>query len=205
MKKVKFMGTNQEVSCACLGTMLMGTAINKTDSFTILDDYIDRGGNFIDTANCYCWWLGDSNSYGDESETLLGDWITQNKNRDKIFLATKFGGRLTDPKKVRSANGDIIWENVVGEYEGASAKVIKADIEGSLKRLKTDYIDLYYVHVDDRKTPLEETLSALSDLVKEGKVKNIGCSNMRTWRIANAREISRRNGYTLFNALQQEY
>ncbi len=205
MRKVNFAGTNQEVSCACLGTMMMGTLINKTDSFNILDDFVSKDGNFIDTANCYSWWWGNSEAWGDESENMLGEWFAERKNRDKVFLATKFGGRLKDPKMVRDADGEIMWDKVVPAYEGTSAKTIRAAIEGSLKRLKTDYIDLYYVHVDDRSVALEETLETLSDLVKEGKVKHIGCSNMRTWRIATAKEICKNNGYPFFKAIQQEY
>lgn len=205
MKKINFGGTDQKVSSGCLGTMMMGTLINKTDSFNILDDFVSKGGNFIDTANCYSWWWGDSSAWGDESENMLGEWMAERKNRDKVFLATKFGGRLKDPNLVRDANGEIIWDKVPAAYEGSSAKTIRAAIEGSLKRLKTDYIDLYYMHVDDRSTSLEEMLSTLSDLVKEGKVKNIGCSNMRTWRVANAREVSKRNNFPLFTAVQNEY
>lgn len=205
MKKINFAGSNDKISCACLGTMMMGTRINKADSFTILDDFVANGGNFLDTANCYSWWWGDAKSFGDDSENLIGDWMSQRKNRNEIFLATKFGGRLMNPEKVRDDNGEIKWDEVPSEYEGSSAKTIKSAIEGSLKRLKTDYIDLYYVHIDDRTVPLEETLFALSDLVKEGKVKHIGCSNMRTWRLSNAREISKQNSYPLFSAIQQEY
>ncbi len=205
MKKVNFSGSEDKVSAVCLGSMMMGTLINKEDSYDILDDFLDKGGNFIDTANCYSWWWGDEHSYGDHSENLLGDWMTQRKNRDKIFLATKFGGRIMNPESLRDDKGEIMWEKVPSEYEGSSRETIRAAIEGSLERLQTDYIDLYYVHIDDRKTPLEEILDELSKLVKEGKVKHIGCSNMRTWRLATARDISRRNNYPLFTAIQQEY
>ncbi|HNX63892.1 MAG TPA: aldo/keto reductase [Oscillospiraceae bacterium] len=204
MKKINYSGTNDKISCACLGTMMMGTLINKADSYSILDDFLANGGNFVDTANCYSWWF-DKASVGDDSENLIGDWMSERKNRSEIFLATKFGARLMHPDKIRDKNGEVKWNEVRGDYEGCSAKTIKAAVEGSLKRLKTDYIDLYYVHVDDRTVPLEETLSALSDLVKEGKVKNIGCSNMRTWRLSNAREISKQKGLPLFSTIQQEY
>ena len=205
MKQINFAGSEEKISCVCLGTMMMGTRINKADSYAILDDFVARGGNFLDTANCYAWWWGDANSYGDECEELLGDWMEERQNRKDIFLATKFGGRLVDLKNVRDENGEIIWDKVPSNYEGSSAKAIRNAIEGSLKRLKTNYIDLYYVHLDDRTVDFEETLSTLNDLVKEGKVKHIGCSNIRTWRLSNAREISKRDGYPLFSAVQQEY
>ncbi len=205
MKMINFAGSENKISCACLGTMMMGTRINKADSYAILDDFVAKGGNFIDTANCYSWWWGDANSYGDESEELLGDWMEERQNRKDIFLATKFGGRLVDPKKVRDEKGEIIWDKVPSNYEGSSAETIRNAIEGSLKRLKTDYIDLYYVHVDDRTVDFEETLSALNDLVKEGKVKHIACSNIRAWRISKAKEISKQSGYPMFKAVQQEY
>ena len=205
MKKIQYAKTNDTISCACLGTMMMGTRIDKADSFAILDDFMGKDGNFIDTANCYSWFFGKGEFNGDESENMIGSWMSERKNRDKVFLATKFGARLIDHNSIRDESGEPRWSEVAVNYEGASAKVIKTAIEDSLKRLKTDYIDLYYVHVDDRKVPMEETLEALADLVKEGKVKNIGCSNMRTWRLANSREISKRNNFPLYTAIQQEY
>ena len=205
MKQINFAGSEEKISCACLGTMMMGTRINKADSYAILDDFVAKGGNFLDTANCYAWWWGDENSFGDECEELLGDWMEERQNRKEIFLATKFGARLVDPKKVRDEKGEIIWDKVPSNYEGSSAEAIRNAIEGSLKRLKTDYIDLYIVHLDDRSVDFKETLSTLNDLVKVGKVKHIGCSNIRSWRLSNAREISKRNGYPLFRAIEQEY
>jgi aryl-alcohol dehydrogenase-like predicted oxidoreductase len=184
--------------------MMMGTRIDETDSFRILDDFMGRGGNFVDTANCYSWWWSNG-SAGDESENLIGKWLSQRKNRSRVFLATKFGARLMHPDKIRNEKGEIKWNEVTGDYEGTSAKTVRAALEGSLKRLRTDYVDLYYVHVDDRKVPLEETLETLADLVKEGKVRHIGCSNMRTWRIACAGEISKQKGYPHFSAVQLEY
>ena len=203
MHKVNF--GNDKVSCACLGTMMMGTRITKDDSYKILNDFTENGGNFLDTSDNYSWWWGKGNSAGDESESILGKWMSERKNRSKIFLATKFGARPVHPDKIRDEKGGIIWDKANNDYEGASAKAVKAAIDGSLKRLKTDYIDLYYLHVDDRSVPLEETLSALADIVKEGKVRYIGCSNMRTWRLSIARKISREKGYPLFSAIEEEY
>lgn len=205
MKKVEYADGKEKVSAACLGTMMMGTRIDKPNSFKILDDFTARGGNFVDTANCYSWWWGDEHSFGDDSENLLGEWMSERNNRNDVFLATKFGGRITHPEKLRDEKGEIMWDKVPADYEGSSAKVIRTAIEGSLKRLNTDHIDLYYVHVDDRSVSFEETLYSLSKLVQEGKVRYIGCSNIRSWRLSNAREISRQNGLPLFTAVQQEF
>jgi aryl-alcohol dehydrogenase-like predicted oxidoreductase len=166
----------------------------------MLDRFLEAGGNFLDTANCYAWWLAGGESYGDESETLLGDWMKERGNRERVFLATKVGGRLKDASKVRDENGSIVWERVPKEYEYLSATSIRKAIEGSLQRLQTDHIDLYYAH-----TPLEETLGALNQLVVEGKVQHIACSNLRTWRLERARNISVARGWASYVAIQQEY
>lgn len=203
MQKLNYGYTKDKVSNVCLGAMLMGTALGKKDSFQVLDNYADIGGNFIDTANCYAWWLGKGEFTGNESENIIGDWMHERKNRDKIFLATKFGARLDNLATIRDKDGNVNYDQV--KYEGNSARTIRKAIENSLLRLKTDYIDLYYIHVDDRSVPLEETLETLSQLVKEGKVKNIGCSNFRTWRLANSRLLSKQNGWPLISAIEQEY
>jgi aryl-alcohol dehydrogenase-like predicted oxidoreductase len=205
MEKIIFGQNNDEISTVCLGTMLMGTKLGKEDSFKVLDHFTSIGGNFIDTANCYSWWIGNGEFIGDESEAIVGDWMQERKNRDKVFLATKFGGRLMHPHDIRDKDGNVKWDMVQPDYEGLSSKSIRQAIEGSLKRLKTDYIDLYYVHIDDVLTPIEEIVDTLGQLVKEGKVKNIGCSNWYTWKIANARLISKQKGLPAFTAIQQEY
>ena len=203
MKMIEF--ADSKVSSVCLGTMMMGTRINREVSFNVLDDFMARGGNFLDTSNNYSWWWGKGNSAGDESENLLGEWMETRKNRSNVFLATKFGARLVHPDKIRDENGAIRWEEAGRDYEGTGRNTVKKAVEESLRRLKTDYIDLYYIHVDDRSVPLEETLEALADIVKEGKVRYIGCSNMRSWRLAEAGEICRRNNYPFFSAVEQEY
>jgi len=205
MEKLELGKTGQLVSRYCLGTMLMGTLTDRPASFEMLDRFVAAGGNFIDTANCYAWWLADEASYGDESETLLGDWMKERRNRGGIFLATKVGGRLKDVRQVRNSDGTIAWEKVPQAYEYLSAVSIQKAIEGSLRRLNTDYIDLYYAHIDDRVTPLEETLQALNNLVVTGKVRYIACSNLRTWRLERARNISVEHGWAAYVALQQEY
>jgi len=205
MKTQLFGTTNEVVSEICLGSMLMGTTIKKDVSFEILDRFVEANGNFIDTANCYAWWIGKGEFVGDESEVLLGEWMKERKNRHKIFLATKAGAKIKDPSIIRDSNGNVIWEIVPENYQGLSGNTIRKAVEDSLRRLQTDYIDLYYVHIDDRKIPLEESLSTLNDLVVEGKIKQIGCSNYKTWRLAEARNISRSNNWPLYTAIQQQY
>ena len=193
------------VSKVCLGTMLMGTIMDRTESFRALDLFATEHGNFIDTANCYAWWVGKGEFNGDESEALLGDWMHERKNRERIFLATKCSARIPDSKAIRDANGIPRWDEVPSNYEGASRKVILQAVHESLRRLRTDYIDLYYVHVDDRETSLEETLGALNELVSSGLIRHIGYSNVRTWRIERIRSICEKNGWVPPVAIQQEY
>ncbi len=204
MKQINFGKTGETISELSLGTMLMGTTIDKKTSFKILDHYIDVGGNSIDTANSYAWWIGKE-FVGGESEGLLGEWMKQKGNRNKLFLATKVGGLIKDPYHAWGADGKQRWGSVECEVEGLSEGVIRKGIENSLRLLKTDYIDLYYTHIYDHKTPIEETLETLNSLVKEGKVKYIGCSNLTTKELKEAREISSKKGYAPYIALQQEY
>lgn len=204
MDRIPFGNTGEQVSQYCLGTMIMGTRTDKSTSYEMLDRFMAAGGNFLDTANCYAWWL-DAKSVGDESETLLGEWMKERGNRNDVFLATNCGARIRDINLVRNADGGIAWENVVSAYENLSARAIRAALEGSLRRLQTDHIDLYYAHIDDRQTPLEETLGALNDLVKEGKVRYIAASNIRTWRLERARAICAANGWSHYVGIQQEY
>jgi aryl-alcohol dehydrogenase-like predicted oxidoreductase len=204
MNKIPFGNTGVQVSPYCLGTMIMGTQTDRQTSFEMLDRFTAAGGNFIDTANCYAWWL-DAKSVGDESETLLGEWMKERGNRCDIFLATKCGARIRDMGLVRNAAGEVAWENVPGAYEYLSTKAIRSAVGASLRRLQTDHIDLFYAHIDDRQTPLEETLGALNDLVVEGKVRYIACSNMRTWRLERARAVSAAHGWSAYVGVQQEY
>lgn len=205
MKKVVYGNTGEQVSEFCLGAMLMGTAINRNTAFQILDHFIEEGGNFIDTANCYAWWFGTGQYIGGESENYLGMWMKERQNRDKVFLATKVGGGLKDPANIRDENGVPEWHRVRDEYEGLDRKVIKRELDKSLIRLKTDYIDLYYTHVYDSHTPIEETMEALHELVKEGKIRYIGASNLTTAQLKEANDICSKRGLTPYTALQQEY
>jgi aryl-alcohol dehydrogenase-like predicted oxidoreductase len=205
MKQVALGRTGETVSEFCLGCMMMGTAMDEASSFEVLDHFFESGGDFVDTANCYAWWMGKGEFIGDESENVLGRWMKTRKNRSDVFLATKVGARLKDPYNIRDANGDPEWGRVRSEYEGLSASVIRKGVEDSLRRLGTDYIDLYYTHVFDERTPLEETMKVLDKLVKEGKVRFIGCSNIITQQIRRANEICEREGFISYAAMQQEF
>ncbi len=203
MKKVVLGSTGEQVSQVCLGAMLMGTATDPTVSYAILDDFIDAGGSFIDTANCYAWWVGQGK--GGESEELLGRWMKERRNRGQVFLATKGGAAIRDLRVVKDAQGNIAWERVREQYEYLSPAALRRAMEGSLRRLQVETIDLYYVHVDDRITPIEETLEILDCFVKEGKARYIGCSNFRTWRLERSLGISKARGWASYVAVQNEY
>jgi len=205
MNKVELGKTGIFVSQASLGCMLMGSVLNKQDSFTALDRFVEAGGDFLDTANCYAWWIGKGEFVGDESETILGQWMKERGNRDKIFLATKVGARLRNPQAIRDGAGNVLWDHVEADREFLAPQVIRRAVEASLRRLQTDHIDLYYAHIDDRLTPLEETLSTFDALINEGKVRYIGCSNFRTWRLERANQISTTYTGAGFVAIQQQY
>jgi len=179
--------------------MLMGTSTDQATSTRILDAYLDAGGDFLDTANCYAWWTGPG-ATGDESEDMLGRLLAG--RRDKVFLATKVGARVEDPA---AASAATTWPERESYYEGASADTIRRSVDASLRRLNTDHIDLYYVHVDLMATPLEETLEALDEIVRAGKVRYIGYSNVRTWRLERMRAIAEQHGWAKPVAVQQRH
>jgi aryl-alcohol dehydrogenase-like predicted oxidoreductase len=204
VKKVELARTGEQVSEVCLGTMIMGSTVDEKTSFAMLDRFVELGGNFVDTANCYAWWVGRGEFVGDESEELLGRWMKARGNRDDIFLATKVGARLRDVKAIRDANGDVYGDRIDSERLPQTAANIRLGVEDSLRRLQTDRIDLYYSHMDDRVTPLEERLEAFNDLVAAGKVRFIGASNYRTWQLERARRIAAEHGWAQFVAIQQQ-
>ncbi|MBO5777970.1 MAG: aldo/keto reductase [Clostridia bacterium] len=182
MKKVEFKRAGLTVSNICLGTMMYGTQVSEKDAFEQLDLYLEMGGNFLDTSNNYAhWWPGAS---GDESETLLGKWLAERKCRDQLVIATKVGFDRH------------------GEGAGLTAKQIEYWCDESLRKLGTDYIDLYYAHTDDKNTPLEETMEAFDRLVKKGKVRSLGASNFYTWRMCEAKNIAEKNGLTDYTVNQ---
>jgi aryl-alcohol dehydrogenase-like predicted oxidoreductase len=200
MRTVELGRTGEQVSHLSLGCMLMGTATDEASSFTMLDRYVDAGGNFLDTANAYAWWVGPQ-YHGGESESLLGRWFERTGRRDEVFLATKGSGAVVDHDEVRGQD----WSVVASRYEGAGADTLRRAVDESLGRLRTDHIDLYYVHVDDKSTPLEETLAALDGIVRSGKVRYIGWSNVRTWRLERIRQLCARHGWPAPVALQQQH
>lgn len=169
------------VSKIALGAMNFGTSTSEKESFEILDAYMDMGGNFIDTSNNYAHWAGT----GDESETVLGKWIKERGCRDNIVLATKVGFDRH------------------GKGAGLKKEQIEYWIDESLRKLNTDYIDLYYAHTDDMDTPIEETMEAFHSLIKKGKVRALGCSNFDTWRVSEANMIAKLSDFTPYTAMQQ--
>jgi aryl-alcohol dehydrogenase-like predicted oxidoreductase len=168
-----------------LGGNVFGWTIDEKTSFTILDGFVAAGLDFIDTADVYSRWAPGNK--GGESETVLGNWMRSRGNRDKVILATKAGGDMGQGKK------DI------------SKKYILSAIEASLKRLQTDYIDLYQTHWDVETTPVEETLEAYAQLIKEGKVRVIGASNLSPARLRASLEASARHGYPRYESYQPHY
>ncbi|EDY80808.1 oxidoreductase, aldo/keto reductase family [Verrucomicrobiia bacterium DG1235] len=205
LKKVELAQTGERVSEICLGCMLMGSTTSREESFRVMDDFLAAGGDFLDTANCYAWWVGDGAFVGDESELVVGEWMKLRGARDKVFLATKVGGRLQDVASMRGADGMIDWSRLPNEYELQTAGTIEREIDESLRRLQTDHVDLYYAHIMDPRVPLEETLEALNSIVMAGKARYLGCSNFTTERLREAREICRREGWAEPVAIQQQY
>ncbi len=167
-----------------LGGNVFGWTIDQSASFEILDAFVARGGRMIDTANCYSVWA--PGNQGGESETIIGQWLARRGGRDDVLIATKVGMKPDGPGALTAAR-------------------IAAEADDSLKRLGTDYIDLYFAHRDDTATPLEETLSAFDRLVRAGKVRSIGASNYDAARMASALQISREAGLAQYTFLQPHY
>ncbi len=179
--------TGLKVSALCLGTMTFGWSADKEASFAIMDAAVDAGINFFDTADIYSYW--SAGNHGGESETLIGEWLHQRRNRRDVVVATKVRGRM--------------WEGVNGQ--GLSRVHIKSAVEDSLRRLQTDYIDLYQVHYPDTETPLDETLEALDRLVCDGKVLYLGASNFPAWLLMKALWVSDAHDLARFDCIQPHY
>ncbi|HJM42632.1 MAG: aldo/keto reductase [Nitrospinota bacterium] len=179
--------TGLDVSVICLGTMQFGWTADEPASFRILDAYLEAGGNFLDTADIYSYW--SSKSYAGKTEEILGRWIADRKNRDRFILATKVEGRM--------------WDGPDGEGLGR-AHVLRA-VEDSLRRLRTDHIDLYQTHRPDPDTSHEETLDVMDRLVREGKVRHIGCSNYSAGDLRESLSVSRAKGCVRFESHQPYY
>jgi len=202
MRSVRLGQTGEQVSQLALGAMLMGTATDEATSVGMLERYLEAGGTFIDTADCYAWWPGPGLT-GGESEALLGRWLAKSGKRDEVFLATKGSAWVRDPEPILSGDGS--WETMAAQWVGAGGDTLRHAIDDSLRRLGTDHVDLYYVHVDDRSTPLEETLEALAEIVAAGKTRYIGWSNVRTWRLERIRALAEKNGWPMPVAVQEEH
>ena len=167
------------------GGNVFGWTINEQQSFKILDSFVDAGLDFIDTADVYSTWAHGNK--GGQSETIIGNWLKKSGKRDKVIIATKVGKPMGEGMK------------------GLSRKYIVRAVENSLKRLQTDYIDLYQSHDDDKETPLLETLETYDDLIKQGKVRAIGASNYDATRLKEALQISKDNNLAAYECLQPEY
>jgi len=174
-----------QVSPLCLGGNVFGWTIDEATSFAILDAWVDAGMNFVDTADVYSIWA--PGHAGGESETIVGKWLKQSGKRSRVVLATKVGKSMGEGRS------------------GLSKAYIRTAVEASLQRLQTDVIDLYQSHDDDAATPLEETMGAFADLIKEGKVRAIGASNYTAPRLVAALETSARLGLPRYESLQPLY
>lgn len=185
MDKVQLGKSGIAVSALCLGTDLFGSKRDKQTSFQLLDHFRSSGGTFIDTANFYASWLKGFS--GGESETVIGQWMKERSARKDMVVASKLGFEYP------------------GSPGGLSAQEIQRECEKSLRRLQTDRIDVYYSHKDDRITRLQETMEAFDRLVSAGKVRVIGASNLATWRIAQANQICKVEGWSEYSVVEQRY
>jgi len=172
------------VSTLCFGGNVLGWTIDEKTSFEVLDAFAAQGGNFIDTADVYSSWAPGNS--GGESEIILGNWMKARSNRGKIIVATKLGSKMPSG-------------------EGLSHDWMVQAVEDSLRRLQTDVIDLYQAHIDDDKTPLEQTLESFDKLVKAGKVRVIGASNYSGARLQHALDLSAAHHWTRYESLQPRY
>lgn len=185
MEKQELGSSGIRVVPFCFGGNVFGWTIDEPASFEILDAFADSGFDFIDTADVYSRWA--HNGTGGQSETIIGNWLKKSGKREKVVIATKVGKPMSDDKK------------------GLSRSYIMKAVEDSLKRLQTDYIDLYQSHDDDQETPLEETLEAYAQLINDGKVRAIGASNFTGSRLQEAIKVSKDYGFPAYQTLQPEY
>lgn len=180
----------RKASALCLGAMKFGSQTDDATSAALLDRFMRAGGTFIDTADCYQYWVDGFEGY--ESEAFLGRWRRERGITDEVVIATKVGALPT----VRGGGPE--------SWEGLSAEAIATAVERSRRLLGVDRIDLLYTHKEDPDTPLEETMAALSRLVDEGAVAQLGMSNHRTWRLERAQAAARAHGHRV-TALQYRY
>lgn len=183
--KRRVANTDLKIAPFVLGGNVFGWTADEQESFNILDRFVDEGFNMIDTADVYSYWA--PGNQGGESETIIGNWLNKTGKRGDVLIATKVGA-------IRP-----------GDKAKLNADYIRKQIESSLKRLKTDYVDLYYTHYDDLDTPIEEVLETYTALIKEGKVRYIATSNMSANRIKDSLKVSKAKGWPSYKVLQPEY
>ncbi len=179
--------TGLNVSRLCLGTMTMGWTSDKKDSFAVMDYALNQGINFFDTADVYSFWAEDND--GGVAESWLGEWLTSRRARHKVIVATKARGRM--------------WEGPDGE--GLSRAHLLRAVEDSLRRLQIETIDLYQSHWPDEETPLEETFRAFEDMIQQGKVRYIGCSNHSAVQLEETLDLCAAHNLPRYESLQPHY
>ena len=185
MKRRNLGNSGLEVAPLAFGGNVFGWTVSEPDSFPLLDAFVSSGFNLIDTADIYPRWVPGNE--GGESELIIGNWLKRSGKRQEVVIATKVGLEM-GPNK-----------------EGLSKDYIMRAVDDSLRRLQTDYIDLYQSHADDPKTPLEETLEAFTELIQQGKVRAIGASNYTAERLAEALDVSKSRGLARYECLQPLY
>ncbi len=181
------------VTTMALGAMYFGTRVDETTSFRLLDCFAERGGTWIDTANCYAFWA-DSSGVGGQSEEVIGRWLTSRPHlSDKVRISTKVRQQPTTPH---------VWPE---SAEGLSSSAVHRAVQASLQRLRRDHIDLYWAHAEDRAVPLEETVEAMGALCADGRVTRLGASNHAAWRVERARRLAADRNLAGFSALQYRH
>lgn len=188
MQKISLGSSGILIPPLVFGGNVFGWGVDEQQAFKLLDHLLEKGFDTIDTADVYSYWADGAS--GGESETIIGNWMRTRGNRDQVVVHTK-GGAPDAPGEL--ANADL------------SADYLTKAVEGSLRRLGTDYIDLYYVHFDDNKTPPEETLSALQRLMEQGKIRAIGASNFGVERLRHSLEVADKNNLPRYACLQTHY
>lgn len=186
MQTKKIANTDLEVAPLAFGGNVFGWTIDSKKSFEILDNFIGEGFNLIDTANNYSYWVKGND--GGESERIIGDWLKKSKKRHEVVIATKVGGRGENRSNPNNTRKHILEE-----------------VDQSLLRLKTDYIDLYQLHYDDEETDVEETLSAFQELIQQGKIRWIGASNISPERLNHSLEVAEKFNLPKYQTLQPLY
>ena len=185
LHKRKLGNSELQVGPLAFGGNVFGWTADEARSFRLLDAFVDSGLNLVDTADVYSTWV--PGHHGGESESVMGRWLKQSGKRDRVLIATKLGKPMGEGKK------------------GLSRAYMQTAVEDSLRRLQTDSIDLYQSHEDHPNTPLEETMAAFGDLMKQGKVRAIGASNYSAARLAEALQVSKKNNLPRYESLQPLY